>query len=63
MAKVKIMVFLREVARFLAGKITQPLLRDERAGIFKQYIRARNRVGLGLSYRFARLHLLADLIP
>jgi len=28
MAKVKIMGFLREVARFLAGKITQPLLND-----------------------------------
>ncbi len=33
------------------------------AGIFKQSMGARNRVGKGLSYRPARLHMLAELIP
>jgi hypothetical protein len=33
------------------------------AGIFKQSIGARNRVGIGLSYRSARLHSLAESIP
>jgi hypothetical protein len=33
------------------------------AGIFKQSLGARNRVGIGLSYRPARLHSLAKLIP
>ncbi len=33
-----------------------------RAGIFKQSRRARNQVGIGLSYRPARLHRLAELI-
>jgi hypothetical protein len=35
------------------------------AGIFKQSVRARNRVGvgIGLSYRPARLHSLAELVP
>ncbi len=33
------------------------------AGIFRQSMGARNRVGIGLSYRPARLHRLADLIP
>jgi hypothetical protein len=33
------------------------------AGIFKQYMGAKNRVGEGLSYRPARLHGLAKLIP
>ncbi len=33
------------------------------AGIFKQSMRARTRVGIGLSYRPARLHRLAELIP
>ncbi len=32
------------------------------AGIFKQSMRARNRVGTGLSYRPARLHRIAELI-
>jgi hypothetical protein len=32
-----------------------------RAGIFKQSMGARNRVGIGLSYRPARLHRLAEL--
>ncbi len=33
------------------------------AGIFKQSMGARNRVGIGLSYRLARLHSLAELVP
>ncbi len=32
------------------------------AGIFKQSLGARNRVGIGLSYRPARLHSLAELV-
>jgi hypothetical protein len=31
-----------------------------RAGIFKQSMGARNQVGIGLSYRLARLHSLSD---
>ncbi len=33
------------------------------AGIFKQSMGARDRVGRGLSYLHARLHRLAELIP
>jgi hypothetical protein len=33
------------------------------AGIFKQSIGARNQVGIGLSYRPARLRSLAELVP
>jgi hypothetical protein len=36
---------------------------ETRAEIFKQSKRARNRVGIGLSYRPARLHRLAEFIP
>jgi hypothetical protein len=32
------------------------------AGIFKHSMGARNRVGIGLSYRPARLHRLVELI-
>jgi hypothetical protein len=32
------------------------------AGIFKQSMGARNRVGIGFSYRPARLHRLAELV-
>jgi hypothetical protein len=32
------------------------------AGIFKQSMGARNRVGIGLSYRPARLHSLVELL-
>jgi hypothetical protein len=32
-------------------------------GIFKQSIGIRNRVGIGLSLRPARLHSLAELVP
>jgi hypothetical protein len=34
-----------------------------RARIFKQSMGARNRVGIGLPYRPARLHRLAEFIP
>ncbi len=33
------------------------------AGILEQYMGSRNRVGLGLSYRPARIHRLAESIP
>ncbi len=33
------------------------------AGIFKKSMGARHRVGIGLSYRPARLHRLAKLMP
>jgi len=33
------------------------------AGIFKQSMGARNRAGIGLSYRPARPHRLAEFIP
>ncbi len=36
---------------------------QDSAGIFKQSVRARNREEIGLSYRPARLHRLAELIP
>jgi hypothetical protein len=36
---------------------------DTRAGIFKQSMGARNHVGIGLSYRPARLHRLVEFIP
>ncbi len=37
--------------------------RSPRAGIFKKSMGARNRGGIGLSYRPARLHRLAEFIP
>jgi hypothetical protein len=36
---------------------------QHRAGIFKQSMGTRNRVGIGLLYRLARLHRLAESIP
>jgi hypothetical protein len=33
------------------------------AGIFKQSMGARNRVGIAFSYRPARLHSLSELVP
>jgi hypothetical protein len=36
---------------------------EDRAGIFKESMGARHRVGIGLSYRPARLHTLAEFIP
>jgi hypothetical protein len=41
----------------------EPGLKDYRAKIFKMSMGARNRRGIGLSYRPARLHRLAELIP
>jgi hypothetical protein len=38
-------------------------LQGSRAGIFKQSLGARNRVGIGLSNRAARQHRLSELIP
>jgi hypothetical protein len=40
-----------------------PKGRTSSAGILEQSIGARNRVGIWLSYRPARLHRLAELIP
>jgi hypothetical protein len=37
--------------------------RQNSAGIFKQSMGARNRVGIGLLYQPARLHRLAEMIP
>ncbi len=39
------------------------VVRQSWAGIFKESMGARNRGGIGLSYRPARLHRLADFIP
>jgi hypothetical protein len=36
---------------------------DGRAGIFEESMGARNRGGIGLTYRPARLHRLAEFIP
>jgi hypothetical protein len=36
---------------------------DSGAGIFKQSMGARNRVGVELSYQPARLHSLGELVP
>jgi hypothetical protein len=37
--------------------------KESLAGIFKKSMRARNRGGIGLSYRPARLHRVAEFIP
>ncbi len=42
---------------------TKTQTRKHQCGIFKQSMGARNRVGTGLSYRSARRHRLAELIP
>jgi hypothetical protein len=39
------------------------LLGETCAGIFKQFMEARNRVEIGLSYLLASLARLAELIP
>ncbi len=36
---------------------------ENSAGLFKQSMGARNRIGIGLSYRPARLYAVAELIP
>jgi hypothetical protein len=38
-------------------------LATPKAGIFKQSMGARNRLGIGLPYRPARQHSLAELVP
>ncbi len=44
-------------------EIFAAFLLSYRAGIFKKSMGARNRGGIGLSYRPARLHRLAEFIP
>jgi hypothetical protein len=39
------------------------IIHSNRAGIFKKSMGARHRLGIGLSYRTARLHRLAELMP
>ena len=39
------------------------LVHEPGAGIFKQFMGARNQVGIGLSYRPAGLHRLSEFIP
>jgi hypothetical protein len=46
-----------------AAHLQRHVLSRYRAGIFKQSVGARDRVGIGLSYRPARLHRLAESIP
>ncbi len=43
-------------------ELTRSLDRVYCAGIFEQSMGTRNRVGIGLSYQPARLHMLAKLI-
>ena len=50
------------LGRFERGELEQGHLHIS-AGIFKQSMGARNRVGIALSYWPARLHRLAELIP
>jgi hypothetical protein len=47
----------------LAKPGLNPLPLEIRAGIFKESMVARNRGGIRLSYRPARLHRLAEFIP
>jgi hypothetical protein len=49
--------------RFLKRLQIRALYTLSSAGIFKQSMGARNRVGIGLWYRLARLHILAELVP
>ena len=55
-------LFTRRDSREYAQTV-QNVLCSPRAGIFKQSMGARNRLGIGLSYRPARLHRLAEFIP
>jgi hypothetical protein len=45
------------------GESVPPPPPPNRAGIFKHSKGARNRVGIGLSFRLARPHRLAEFIP
>jgi hypothetical protein len=47
----------------VSGSRPHPDSRKACAGIFTQSIGARNRVGIGLSYRPAWLHSLEELVP
>jgi hypothetical protein len=51
------------VQRILQIRRTSCFVWETRAGIFKQSMGARNRVGIRLLYRPARLHRLAEFIP
>jgi hypothetical protein len=53
----------QEGFNIISGCLIQKTIKSDCTGIFKQSIGARNRVGIGLSYRPARLHRLAELIP
>ncbi len=52
-----------EVSSSMGELVPFKKYRESRAGIFKQSMGARNRGGIGLSYRPARLHRLAEFIP
>jgi hypothetical protein len=45
------------------GSVFEYLEYSQKAGIFKKSMGARHRGGIGLSYRPARLHRLAELMP
>ncbi len=52
-----------EIEQFVSHyNVTFPIMSKVSAGIFKQSMWARNRVGIGLSYRPVRLHSLAELV-
>jgi hypothetical protein len=55
--------FLRQLDYLSKGSGSALLHKLSSSGIFKQSMRARNRVGTGLSYGRARLHRLAELFP
>ncbi len=50
------------ILKVLSDRSNKPLT-SNCAGIFKQSMGARNRVGIGMSYRPVRLHGRAELIP
>jgi hypothetical protein len=56
---------LSEVVDYLTTyeNVPNPLLFSDKAEIFKQSLGARNQGVIGLSYRPARLHRLAEFIP
>jgi hypothetical protein len=58
--------YLKDMQGSIMRMCSQDYLLDAlqtRAGIFKVSLGARNRGGIGLSYRPARLHRLAEFIP
>ncbi len=54
---------MKKTPSYIVFKGWHPPPLQYRAGIFKQSMGARNQIGIGLSYRPARLHRLAELIP